>query len=440
MNRIRTVLGMSAALVAGLTGLAGCGTQAPTAGSPSVGSPVGSPSAATSSVSTAVPTAASPAHTSSAHTSSPPASSSPSAPRSSSSSPSAASGHAGSCRSLALSMSRDERVGQLFMVGENSQSISSADLGRIANLHLGSVILLGNTTSGRSAVKSLTDRVRDAAGRSHGVSVMLAADQEGGLVQRLKGSGFSVIPSARSQAGEPNATLQANVKTWSEQLGRAGIDADLAPVADVVPTSMERTNQPIGVLKRGYGPNPATVAAKVNAFVRGMHAGDTATSVKHFPGLGRVRGNTDTDTDVVDHVTTRHDADLAGFRAGVKAGTDMVMVSSATYARIDPRQPATFSSTVLQGMIRSDLGFDGVIISDDLIGKALTSVSMGTRATRFVDAGGDLAIVGDPGQVSAAVRAVSSKAGSSTGFDAKVTAAATRVLAMKARYGLARCS
>ncbi len=337
-------------------------------------------------------------------------------------------------------MSRSERVGALFMVGANSQSISSSELDRIQRLHLGSVILLGNTTAGRSSVKQLTDRVRERAGTVHGVSVLLAADQEGGLVQRLKGSGFESIPSAENQSGLSDSTLRSRAETWAEQLGEAGIDADLAPVADVVPTSMEGSNQPIGVLHRGYGPDPDTVANKVGAFVQGMHAGGIATSVKHFPGLGRVRGNTDTDTDVVDSVTTRHDADLAGFAAGIDRDTDMVMVSSAVYSKIDPDRPAAFSPTVLQGMIRSDLGFDGVIISDDLIGKALTSVSMGRRATRFVDAGGDLAIVGDPGQVSAAVEAVRSEAGSSSSFDAKVTAAATRVLTMKARYGLADCS
>ncbi len=337
-------------------------------------------------------------------------------------------------------MSRSERVGQLFMVGENSEQISSAQLDRINSLHIGSVILLGNTTAGRSAVKRLTDQIRDHAGSTDGVRVLLAADQEGGLVQRLKGSGFEVIPSAQSQSDLSNATLKAHAHTWAEQLDEAGIDADLAPVADVVPTSMESVNEPIGKLHRGYGPRPSTVADKVTAFIGGMHAGKIATSVKHFPGLGRVRGNTDFDTDVTDDVTTRHDADLAGFTAGIKADTDMVMVSSASYAKIDSHGPATFSRTVLQGMIRSDLGFGGVIISDDLIGKALGSTPMSERAVRFIDAGGDLAIVGDPDQLSTTVSHTISEAENSDGFDAKVTAAAAKVLTMKARYGLAGCS
>ncbi|MGI8768010.1 MAG: glycoside hydrolase family 3 N-terminal domain-containing protein [Propionibacteriaceae bacterium] len=334
----------------------------------------------------------------------------------------------------------NERVGQLFMVGEDSRRISSTQLARIHSLHIGSVILLGNTTSGRSSVKHLTDQVRSRAGSTDGARVLLAADQEGGLVQRLKGSGFSTIPSARTQSKSTNASLESHATTWAKQLKAAGIDADLAPVADVVPTSMEKVNQPIGVLKRGYGPDPKTVAAKVGAFVKGMHRGGIATSVKHFPGLGRVRGNTDFDRKVVDSVTTRHDADLAGFARGISNGTDMVMVSSATYSKIDARHPATFSTTVLQGMIRSDQKFGGVIISDDLNGKALSSISIGSKAVRFIDAGGDLAIVGDPALVSSAVSHTVGEARSSRSFGVKVTAATTKVLTMKAKRGLTSCS
>lgn len=325
-------------------------------------------------------------------------------------------------------------------MGEDSQRISSAQLDRLHSLHIGSVILLGNTTSGQKSVKHLTDQVRSRAGSTDGVRVLLAADQEGGLVQRLKGSGFSTIPSARTQSSSTNASLESHATTWAKQLKAAGTDADLAPVADVVPTSMEKVNQPIGVLRRGYGPGPKTVAAKVGAFVRGMHRGRIATSVKHFPGLGRVRGNTDFDRNVLDTVTTRHDADLAGFTAGIRNGTDMVMVSSATYSKIDARHPATFSTTVLQGMIRSDQKFGGVIISDDLNGKALSSISIGSKAVRFIDAGGDLAIVGDPALISSAVSHTVAEARSSRSFGAKVTAATTKVLTMKAKRGLTTCS
>ena len=162
---------------------------------------------------------------------------------------------------------------------------------------------------------------------------MLAADQEGGLVQRLKGPGFTTIPSATNQAKQSDTQLHRNAYDWGRQLKSAGITANLAPVADVVPFGMVWMNQPIGQLRRGYGKSPKKVAAKVTAFTEGMDRAGVATAVKHFPGLGRVRGNTDYMSRVVDTKTRRKDPALAGFRAAVAAKVDMVMVSSAIYTQ-----------------------------------------------------------------------------------------------------------
>lgn len=305
--------------------------------------------------------------------------------------------------------------------------------------HVGSAILLGNSTSGATAVRRLTDEVRESVDRPAGVRMLLAADQEGGQVQRLQGDGFDRIPSAMEQARQSSGSLQDSAERWGRQLTKAGIDADLAPVADVVPAELRNLNQPIGVLRRGYGPDPRTVAAKVAAFTRGMDAAGVATAVKHFPGLGAVRGNTDFEARVVDSDTTRDDADLAGFAAAVGANVDMVMISSAYYAKIDAKAPAAFSTTVVTTMVREDLGFTGVVISDDLAGVALQFVSPGERALRFLRAGGDLMIIGDPTSLPTMVAAVRRQARSNPAFAQQVTQHATRVLQLKQRRGLARC-
>jgi beta-N-acetylhexosaminidase len=115
------------------------------------------------------------------------------------------------------------------------------------------------------------------------------------------------------------------------------------------------------------------------------------------------------------------------------------MVSSAVYTRIDPNHPAAYSPTVIQGMLRGDLGFKGVIISDDLMGKALGAVPVHDRALRFIRTGGDLAIVGDPGSVAPMVHAVRAAAVHDQQLRAQILASATRVLTLKSRYGLADC-
>jgi beta-N-acetylhexosaminidase len=301
------------------------------------------------------------------------------------------------------------------------------------------VLLLGNSTIGREGIEDVTRRTLRATRQPEDIQTMIAADQEGGSVQRLKGTGFDSIPSAVQQAKLSDRRLAAEAKTWGQQLQSAGITANLAPVADVVPRSMIGRNEPIGQLRRGYGSDPVLVAAKVRAFVSGMASAGVATSLKHFPGLGRVRGNTDFRSDVVDTVTRRGDPALAGFSSGVEAGADMVMVSSATYSKLDPKHRAVFSPTVLRSMIRGDLDFTGVIISDDLAASAMRDVSAGSRVARFVAAGGDLAIIGDPATAEVAADAVVVRARQNPAFAKLVAASATRVAELKQRHGLADC-
>ncbi|MFP5283871.1 MAG: glycoside hydrolase family 3 N-terminal domain-containing protein, partial [Actinomycetes bacterium] len=233
--------------------------------------------------------------------------------------------------------------------------------------------------------------------------------------------------------------LAVAAETWGEQLRSAGVDADLAPVADVVPDSWVEVNQPIGRLDRGYGPDVDRVAGKVRAFVRGMDRAGVATAVKHFPGLGRVRGNTDFTARVVDRETTRNDPTLAGFAAAVDADVDLVMMSSATYAEIDPDHRAAFSSMIITGMVRDQLGFQRVVISDDLAAAAVQDLDLGQRASRFLRAGGDLMIVGDPSVARAMADAVRERAEDDERFAARLRDAVTRVLTLKDRRGLADC-
>jgi beta-N-acetylhexosaminidase len=326
-----------------------------------------------------------------------------------------------------------------MMVAISSDGLTSSAAGALEESRAGAVLLLGTTAAGAAHVRTVTTAARKTARTTRGVEPMLAADQEGGLVQRLQGPGFERMPSARDQAQESPAELRKDAARWGKQLKRAGIDANLAPVADVVPTDLQNVNQPIGVLRRGYGSNPTKVASHVEAFVQGMDDADVATSVKHFPGLGRVRGNTDFTARVVDGSTTRHADSLKPFAAGVGAGTDMVMLSSAYYARIDPRRRAAFSPTVVQGMVRGDLGFTGVVISDDLAARAMQDLRPAERMLRFLRAGGDLAIVGDPSAATAMADGVVAEARDDEELAADVAAATARVLQMKDRRGLARC-
>jgi beta-N-acetylhexosaminidase len=343
------------------------------------------------------------------------------------------------CLELVSKMSLSEQVGQLLMVAVSSSGMGRSERAIVARTRAGSVILLGNSTAGMRAIRGVVGRVRDAARSPEGVDMMLAADQEGGLVQRLKGPGFARIPSATVQSKQSDAELRRNAYEWGRQLKSAGIDANLAPVADVVPAGMVWINKPIGQLRRGYGPSPKTVAAKVTAFTEGMNQAGVATAVKHFPGLGRVRGNTDFMTRVVDRSTTRDDAALAGFGAAIDADVDMVMVSSAIYRKIDDEHRAAFSSMIIGELLREDLGFSRIVISDDLAAAAMRTLPPDERALRFIRAGGDLLIIGDATLATAMADAIKDEASDDPAFARRVTESAARVVATKERRGLARC-
>jgi beta-N-acetylhexosaminidase len=331
-------------------------------------------------------------------------------------------------------------VGQLFMGGvqvDRTPAFVSSTLGAV---HVGAILLVGQATTGTRGVATAANRARTVAGVPAGVHAIVAADQEGGLVQHLKGPGFEPIPTASEQAQLTPSQLRTHAEAWGEDLRAASVDLDLAPVADVVPASVGTANMPIGALHRGYGSDPSSVGQHVAAFVSGMGQAGVATAVKHFPGLGKVRGNTDFSAGVVDRVTTRDDPDLAPFGAGIEAGAGFLMVSLATYSKIDPDHRAVFSEPVIDGMVRKDLGFDGVVLSDDLGAAAeVEAVPPAQRALRFLRAGGDVIVTVEASILPAMTQAVIAAAKSSRSFRSAIDHHVLRVLTAKRAMGLLTC-
>lgn len=192
--------------------------------------------------------------------------------------------------------------------------------------------------------------------------------------------------------------------------------------------------------RRTFGSQPDAVGSSVLAFLAGLRAAGVAASVKHFPGLGQVRGNTDDSSDVRDTLTGPDSPSLQPFRAAVDGGVPLVMVSTAVYAKIDKSGPAAFSSLVVDDLLRGRLGFTGVVVSDDLgRAAAVARVSPADRATRFVAAGGDLVLTADPRMAWPMLDGLVDRMAADAGFAARVTAAVHRVLALKETLGLLRC-
>jgi beta-N-acetylhexosaminidase len=332
-----------------------------------------------------------------------------------------------------------QRVGQLFLVAVPADLAGSDTVQAVDAYHFGSVLLPKND-DGTAALSSATAAIQALAPTATGgVRFLVAANQEGGEIQQLSGPGFDVMPSELVQGTWATSALQAQAQTWGSQLRAAGVNLNLAPVMDVVPTATAASNAAIGALDREFGSDPQANGAHGVAYIKGMAEAGVASVAKHFPGLGRVSGNTDFTSDVVDNVTTANDPYLDSFRAVVNAGVPYVMVAEATYTRIDPSHLAVFSPVIMR-LLRNGLGFQGVILSDDLgEAAAVASIPAAQRAIDFLNAGGDLITSQDIGPAEQMAAAVVAQASASPSFRAIVDDDAQRVLAAKQAQGLLSC-
>ena len=332
-------------------------------------------------------------------------------------------------------LSMPQRVGQLFMVGTTTGSANPATLSAVTNQHVGGIFLHSGTRTSiaqtAAIVAQFTALVSPAT--TGGVELWISTDQEGGDVQVLSGPGFDPIPSAVQQGALPAATLQQDAATWGAQLSQAGVNVNLAPVADIVTSpAAAPQNKPIGALNREYGYDEQTVGEKAGAFAAGMRQSGVLPTFKHFPGLGRTTTNTDF-APTVDTVIDANSPDVDVYRSLIAGGPGLVMVSTAVYEKIDGSAPAAFSSKVVTGLLRGTLGYDGVVITDDV--SAAASVAKWTppqRAVLAIDAGVDIVLVStNPGELPAMYDAVLAKAQSDPAFATKVDAAARRIVVAK---------
>jgi beta-N-acetylhexosaminidase len=336
----------------------------------------------------------------------------------------------------------DQRLGQLLMVGFDANAPLGSLDAVITQSHAGNVIYLGGW-DGAAKVTRTSEHLQGLVSRAStgGVGLLVAADQEGGVVHQLRGDGFTRPPSAKQQAQMSSAALTRAATGWAKELKAAGVNVNLAPVTDTVPADIGRANEPIGRWGRQYGSDPETVERASTAFLEGMLAGGVEGTVKHFPGLGRIRNNTDFDTTgITDAVTTADDPFLKPFAAGVKAGAGLVMVGSARYSKLDAGVPAMFSKAIVTDLLRGDLGYDGVVITDDVNAAAVRSTPAAQRAVKVVAAGGDVVLTGDASVAPAMRKALRAKAGADPGFATQVEASVRRVLTLKERMGLLPCS
>ena len=345
---------------------------------------------------------------------------------------------------LVASLTVEQKVGQLLMPMVWGTSTETTAEERRLNLEahgfetgaeivaaydLGGVVYLAANVSSAAELQQLSGQLQTTARQDTGIGLLLAIDQEGGQVARLTDEVTS-FPAAAEFAGDPQRAREAGYVT-GQQVQQQGINVVLAPVADVV--EVGRTSF-IG--DRSFGSDPAAVASMVVASVQGLQNSGVAAAVKHWPGHGATSVDSHNSLPTLNVDRALWDQrERIPFAAAIEEDVAIVMVGHLSLPQLDPSAaPATVSPVLVNQLLRQELGFDGVVMTDALNMGAVKGYDRGELAVASVRAGVDIILV--PPSLDAASSALIQAAQDGQLSAEQLDAAVSRVLQLKRDLGL----
>ncbi|SFS44181.1 beta-N-acetylhexosaminidase [Marininema halotolerans] len=336
-------------------------------------------------------------------------------------------------------MTLKEKVGQLFIVGFHNEEQPAYEMNQqakrlIQQKHVGGIILFDRNISSPQQVGKLDNQLQETArASSSGIPLFISVDQEGGVVARLK-KGVTLFPGNMTLGATRDEKLAyQSGKVMGQELRAMGINMNFAPSLDI---NNRPSNPIIGV--RSYGSDPALVTTMGIAQMKGFQAGNVLSAIKHFPG----HGNTSTDSHIglptVDQPYSRLDqVELVPFKAAIKEGADVIMSAHITFPAIDstPGLPGTLSKKVLTGLLRERLGYQGVIVTDDMeMGAIVKNFGAADATVRAVKAGADLILIShDLKRQEQSIDAVIDAVHKGTISEKRIDASLRRILNLKAK-------
>jgi len=329
------------------------------------------------------------------------------------------------------SMSVREMVGQMFVVSVGGTEPDYYIEKMVRERNIGGVILFGYNMESEEQVQSLTTSLQRLSMRTEpAVPLFVAVDQEGGDI--ASAPWVAPQPAAAEVGGRGDP---AEARAVSERIGtellRAGVNTNFAPVVD--------TGFGAAIGNRSFGEDPELVSRMGVASIEGFEAAGIASSAKHFPNHGPAVADSHEELPVVDHdMKTIESFDLPPFRAAVEAGAPMIMAGHLLYPAVDAQRPASLSPKWM-GVLREDLGFDGVVVTDDLaMAGASGRGTPGRAAVGAVKAGADLLVVSSPAQQQAdAYDAVVAAVEAGEIPEERIRTSVERLLRVKEAYGFA---
>ena len=318
----------------------------------------------------------------------------------------------------------ERAVGELLVMSFDGTEAPAYIRRRLRDGQGSGVILFAKNAPDAATLRGLTKALQRASGNR----ALIATDQEGGQIRSVP----FAAPAQSAGTLTTAAAAAVAARAGARDLRAAGINVNLAPVADVA--------DGLGsvLAGRAYPGGAAQVAPLVGASVRAHRRERVAATVKHFPGLGAAAVNTDDEPVTLDTPVRELQGTLAPFREAIRAGVPLVMSSHALYTALDRNRIASQSEAVLGDLLRGELGFDGVVITDSIEARAVLARSgVGRAAERSVEAGADLVLMTGSGSWNLVQPRLLRRARRDSAFRRRVERAAARVIALKRKLGLA---
>lgn len=340
-------------------------------------------------------------------------------------------------------MTIEEKVGQLFVVNlellDDSrgnfyewQKITKLMKENLTKYHVGGVILFSRNISKRKQTKKLIRRLQKNAP----IPLFVTVDEEGGEVARIANNPnmkTTTFPTMEEIGQEEDAEYAYNMgATIGEEIKELGFNVDFAPVADVRTSEM---NREIG--SRSFGDDEQKVSEMVDAFVKGIQSQNVSATLKHFPGQGSSQGDTHQGSvDIDSSISKLRKIDFKPFEVGIKAGADFVMVSHISVSKVtETSEPASMSDLIMTTILRDELGFEGVIVTDAFDMASITdNYTAGEAAYGSIKAGADMVVM--PQSLDEAYTTIIEKIESGEMTEKRIDESVLRILSTKFQRGI----
>ncbi len=331
-------------------------------------------------------------------------------------------------------LSLEQKIGQMFMVGFGGTSIPSSLVNAISQYYFGNFIYFGPNVADDSLVPKLSSDIQNVVVQKTGVPAFISMDQEGGMVVRFANNATHFIGNMGLVAAGRSDNAYLVGKFSGQELRHYGVNFNLAPVLDV---NNNPNNPVIGI--RSYSDDPSVVAEYGTMMINGLRAGQVMASAKHFPGHGDTSVDSHYGLPQISHSMEHLRAnELYPFQQAIDNGIDAIMSAHILFPAIDSVYPATLSKKVITDLLRNDMGFDGVVITDSMNMDAISkNFGVVDAAVLAVNAGVDMLLYGESTTLSvSAYQGVLSAVNSGTISQERIDEAVLRILKKKIKYQL----